>query len=479
VELSGENIKAFVRLLSKEKGLPAEVIKEALEEAIVQASKKNLSAFKDARCNLDLETGELQLFVVKTVADPVTNPRVEVSLAKARQVKENAEVGEDIEMPATPDQFGRIAAQSARQFVLQRLRDAERLKVYAEFRDRVGEIAPAEVARVERRELIMRLPGGEASLPFNEVIHPNRLRPSDRLKVLIVKVDPEARGHMVTVSRNHPQLVAKLFEQEVPEIADGIVEILGVAREPGVRSKIAVHSKNPDVDPVGACVGMKGSRVQMVVRELEGERIDIVPWDSDPTRFIQSALSPAKILTVLCNEKTRGAEVLVAKGNLSLAIGKRGQNARLAAKLTGWKIDVRSEEEDGELAGALARAEIERRYLDDFLSQMGELNDEQMGVFGRSEFNSVEKIADGDVDKLARQLGGLELAHIVKASALEYMEALRQMRAEVDAEQAAAAAEDGSQAADDSDAEPSEEEEQPSSYGDAVGEAEEAEGGEE
>jgi len=447
------DLRAFVRQLSKEKGLDADVVKAAIEEAVVVASKKNLSSFRDAKCELNMDTGKLELRVLKTVVKISGNLRTEISLSDAKKIKEDVAIGEDVLVPVEPEAFGRIAAQSARQFVMQRLRDAERTKVVGEYVERVGELVSGEVLRTERifrfekQDIIIKLPKGEGVLPANQTPHPTRHRPGDRLKLLITGVDPNARGPLVILSRTHPQLVAKLFEQEVPEIADGVVEVLGVAREPGVRSKIAVHSKNPDVDPVGACVGMKGSRVQMVVSELEGERIDIVEYHSDPAKFIRNALNPADILSVSCDPEKMTADVLVARGNLSLAIGKRGQNARLAAKLTDYKIDIRSEEEAGDKAEELANAEIERRYLEDFLAQIEALTSQQITAFGKQEFNTVEKIATAGLDRLKRVLGDEELARIVEAGAHEYMQALKEMQVDSEPVEAPAAEASASEAA--------------------------------
>jgi N utilization substance protein A len=439
------DLRAFVHQLSKEKGLDPDVVKEAIEEAIVQASKKNLSAYHEARCSLDMETGELRLFVIKEVIDgAIDNPRQEIPIKEAHKINPELEDGDDIEIEIEPEAFGRIAAQSARQFVMQRLREAERNKMVNEYADRVGELVSGEVVRSERRDIIIKMPKGEAALPQKETPHPNRHRPGDRLKMIITQIDPNARGPMVTLSRSHPDLISKLFENEVPEIGEGVVEVLGVAREPGIRSKIAVHSKNPDVDPVGACVGLKGARVQMVVGELEGERIDIVAYDADPAVFIRNALNPAEIVSVSCDQETREADVLVARGNLSLAIGKRGQNARLAAKLTGWTIDIRSEEEASDKAMELASAEIERRYLEDFLGQIEDLTEQHITAFGKQEFNSVAKIAQAPQDRLIRVLGDPELAQIVQNGAVEYHAALQEMQEETGGAPAEEASEEGS-----------------------------------
>lgn len=425
-----ESLRSHARTVSKERGLDMDVVKAAIEDAIVQASKKNLSAYRDAVCSFDMEKNEVTLRVTKAVVRMVKNPRLEISLENARKINPDANEGDDVQVNEDPAAFSRIASQLARQLVRQRLRDAECDKVVGEYLEKVGQLVSGEVARTEKRNIIIKLAKGEGVLKPTDTPHPSRHRPGERLKLLVVAVDREAKGPMVQLSRSHPQLVAELFRQEVPEISDGVVEILGVAREPGVRSKIAVHSKNPDVDPVGACVGMKGSRVQMVVRELEGERIDIVEWNADAVKFIKNALNPAEILSVHVDHATLSAEVLVAKGNLSLAIGKKGQNARLAAKLTGWKINVRSEEEASDKANELAGAEIQRRYLEDFVAQIEAITGAPISAFGKQEFNTVEKIASAPIDRLRREIGGdEELARVIQAGAREYSEALKEMMA--------------------------------------------------
>jgi len=419
------NLTNFIRQLSKEKDLEPDVIKEAIEQALVAASKKNLSQFKNARASLDLTSGQLNLMVAKTVAEKVANPRLEIDLKSARKMKRDVQLGEEMDVLVDPSAFGRIAAQSARQVVMQRLRDAEREKTYAEYKERVGHVVTGIVQRFERRDAVVNIGRAEGVLPLDQQPFGSHYRVGERLRVLITQIEKTQRGPVIRLSRTDPELVVKLFEQEVPEVADGTVKIVAIAREPGVRTKVAVISNNPDVDPVGACVGMKGSRVQMIVREFENEKIDIVPHSNNSAVFITSALNPAKIVSVKVHPDTGEADVLVARGNLSLAIGKRGQNARLAARLTGWKINVRGEEETEAQAAA---EEIRRRYLDDLLNQITELTDVHREAIRKSSYNSVERLAGAEPMAIAHLLHSSdEFAAQIVSGAQEYLEALAEM----------------------------------------------------
>lgn len=423
--MNAAELKAFIRQISKEKDLDVAIVKEAIEQAIITASKKNLSQFNEARPELDPETGELRLFVQKNVVNIASNPRLQVSLREAKKIKPDVQVGDNVEVEIDPAAFGRIAAQSARQVVMQKLKDAERMKVYDEFQGKIGEITSGSVQRFEKRDVILAIGKGEALLPRNEVPVTTHYRVGDRIKVYIIEIDPNARGPIVKVSRTHPQLVAKLFEQEVPEIADGTVKVVNVVREPGARTKIAVQSSNPDVDPVGACVGVKGSRVQMIVRELENEKIDIVPYSTNIRQFITNALVPAQIQAIEIDEAKKQAEVTVKKGDLSLAIGRKGQNAKLAAKLTGWKLDIHSEAEE---QADQNQEEIQRKYLDDLLNQIERVDDAVRDVIYSSELNTVTALADCNPHDLADLIGGdVDLAEEIVEGAKEYSEALREM----------------------------------------------------
>jgi len=423
------SLKAFIRLISKEKDLPPEILKDAIEHAILAASRKQLSQYRDAVANLDLDSGELTVTVSKTVSEEAPRGhRTNISLKDARKVLKDRKikVGEEVRVPIEPEMFGRIAAQSARQMVMQRLRDAERHKVFAEFKDKEGVMVTGIVQRFERRDVVINIGKTEGILPLTEQPVGSHYKFNDRLKVLILRVEDTPRGPNIILSRKSPQLVVELFKQEVPEIADGTVQIVGIARESGVRTKIAVKSVNSDVDPVGACVGMKGSRVQMVVRELENEKIDIVPWSNESATFIRNALNPAKIVSIELDQPSRRANVTVAQGNLAIAIGRKGQNTKLAARLTGYRLDIRSENEE-----ELAYEEIQRRYLEDFLSQIEGLSELYQQAILRSNFNSVEKIANADPAKLLPFTGdNVALCGNLMSGAQEYIEALREMETE-------------------------------------------------
>jgi transcription termination/antitermination protein NusA len=333
----------------REKGISKEVVMEAIEAAIISAYKRNFGQAQNVRVDLNMETGTIRVFARKDVVEEVNDPRLEISLEEAQRINPNYQVGDVVEIEVTPKDFGRIAAQTAKQVVTQRVREAERNVIYAEFLDREEDIMTGIVQRIDPRFVYVSLGKTEALLPASEQMPNETYKPHDRIKVYITKVEKTTKGPQIFVSRTHPGLLKRLFELEVPEIYDGTVEIKSIAREAGDRSKISVHSDNPEVDPVGACVGPKGQRVQAIVEELNGEKIDIVRWSADPVEFVANALSPAKVLRVIVNEAQKATTVIVPDYQLSLAIGKRGQNARLAAKLTNWKIDIKSESEAREM----------------------------------------------------------------------------------------------------------------------------------
>jgi N utilization substance protein A len=433
-------LKTFISTLSKEKDLDLEVIKDAIETAILSASKKNLSQFRNARPELDIEDGSLTVYVTKTIVedDDLDDPREQIGLKEARKAlrkeqlylpedAKKAAVGQEVEVEIDPSVFGRIAAQSAKQIVSQRLRDAERKQIYEEYIGKVGIVVTGVAQRFERRDVIMNIGRAEGLMPLREQPMGARYRFGDRLKVLITDVRETPKGPVITLSRKSPELIVRLFEQEVPEISEGIVKIIGVAREAGVRTKIAVTSSSSDVDPVGACVGMKGSRVQMVVRELENERVDIVPFSANPTAFITSALNPAKIKEIILHEQEKRAEVIVIEGNLAIAIGRKGQNTKLAARLTGWALDMRSEEEEG-----LEYEEIQKRYLEDFLGQISGLSSLGRDALLKSQYNTVDKISRCDPNTLvAFTIDDLKLAERLVRGAAEYLAALRELQSTV------------------------------------------------
>ena len=331
--------------LEKERNISADIILDAIDAALVSAYKKNFGSSKNVRTEINRETGDFHVYSRKTIVEEVEDDKTEISLAEAEKINPGYEAGDIYEVEVTPRDFGRIAAQTAKQVVVQRMREAERSFIYDEYINMEGDIMTGIIQRIENRSVFLDIGKTEAILTANEQIPGEVYRHGDRLKVYMVEIRKTNRGPQVVVSRTHPGLLKRLFEQEVPEIYDGTVEIKSIAREAGSRSKIAVYSKNENVDSLGACVGAKGMRVQAIVDELRGEKIDIVKWSEDPAEFIDNALSPAKVIAVDIAEEEKFARVIVPNYQLSLAIGKEGQNARLAVKLTGWKIDIKSASE--------------------------------------------------------------------------------------------------------------------------------------
>ena len=329
--------------IEKEKGISKEVLKEAIEAALVSAYKKNFGSSQNVDVSIMEETGDIKVFSKKTVVENPDNPLTEISLEDARSISPKAQLGDILEIEVTPKNFGRIAAQTAKQVVVQRIREAERGIIYEEFVNRENELVNGMIQRWEKSNVMIDLGRVEAVLPPGEQIPTEDYSPGNRIRVYIVEVKKTTKGPQIIVSRTHPGLVKRLFELEVPEIHSGLVQVKGIAREAGGRTKIAVHSTDQNVDPVGACVGPKGVRVQSVVNELKGEKIDIIKWSNEISEFIANSLSPAKVVSVTINEEQKAAQVVVKDYQLSLAIGKEGQNARLAAKITGWKIDIKSE----------------------------------------------------------------------------------------------------------------------------------------
>ncbi len=335
--------------LEREKGIAIEILLDALEAALISAYKRNFGSLQNVRVSIDRSTGEIKVYARKTVTESVEDDRSEVSLEAARDKDLRYELGDILEVEVTPRDFGRIAAQTAKQVVVQRIREAERGIIYEEFSNREGDIVTGIVQRQDQKNIYIDLGKTEAILGPTEQIPGEEYKHGDRLKTYIVEVKKTTKGPQILVSRTHPGLLKRLFELEVPEIHDGIVELKSVAREAGARSKIAVYSRDENVDPVGACVGPKGMRVQTIVHELKGEKIDIVKWHQESAKFVANALSPAKVVDVAIFEDQKIARVTVPDYQLSLAIGKEGQNARLSAKLTGWKIDIKSETQAEEL----------------------------------------------------------------------------------------------------------------------------------
>jgi N utilization substance protein A len=329
--------------IAAEKNLPKEVVLQAVETALASAYKKDSEATGNIVVRIDRDSGNVHVYAQKSVVEAVEDPRVDIALEEGRRLKPDVELGEIMEFEVTPANAGRIAAQTAKQVVLQRLREAEREMVYEEFSNREGDIVSGLIQRVDARHVIVDLGKTEGILPPTEQVRAEHYRPGQRMKFYLVEVHRSNRGPQLILSRTHKNLLKRLFELEVPEIYKGVVEIRSIAREPGYRSKVAVAAQQEGVDPVGSCVGLRGIRIQNIVNELNGERIDVVQWDPNPARFVANALSPAQVAGVSTSEEDNTASVIVPDRQLSLAIGKEGQNARLAAKLTGWRIDIRSE----------------------------------------------------------------------------------------------------------------------------------------
>jgi transcription termination/antitermination protein NusA len=364
--------------IEKEKGINADILIDAIEAALISAYKRNFGSLQNVRVQIDRDTGEIKVYARKNVVTEVEDVRLEISLDEAKTKDPRYEIDDIVEIEVTPRDFGRIAAQTAKQVVVQRIREAERGIIFEEFSNREGDIVTGIVQRYEQRNVVIDLGKTEAVLASTEQIPSEMYNHADRIKTYIVEVKKTTKGPQIMVSRTHPGLLKRLFELEVPEIYDGVVELRSVAREAGARSKIAVYSKDENVDPVGACVGPKGMRVQTIVGELKGEKIDIVKWSEDPAKFVANALSPAKVITVRVNEEGKVASVVVPDYQLSLAIGKEGQNARLAAKLTSWKIDIKSESQ------AREQGEIFDNY-DDYEDDYDEYNDEYDNQYDESQ----------------------------------------------------------------------------------------------
>src|SRR6266581_4254395 len=378
--------------ISREKGIDPQVVIHAIEDAIVVASRKHFKSNEELRGRINPETGEIDVYAIRKVVDTVTNPVREISLEEARTIKPDAQLEEEIESKKPTVGLGRISAQMAKQVIFQKVREAERDSVYAEYHKHVGEIVNCVVKRFENGDIIVELGKTEGKLGKRDQSRLENFSVGDRIRVVITKVEKTTKGPQVMVSRTDPVLVQHLFQTEVPEIYDGTVQVRSIAREAGERTKIAVTSREKDVDPVGACVGMKGTRVQSIIRELRGEKIDIVEWNDDPATFVVNALSPAKVSRVsILDDEQKIMEVVVEDKQLSLAIGKKGQNVRLAAKLVGWRIDIKSEEEK--------RQEVEAE-----MARMQRIVEELRSLEGVGD-KTIQKLIDVGVGGLEHLLG--------------------------------------------------------------------------
>jgi N utilization substance protein A len=407
--------------VAREKAIDRGIVIAAMEDAIQKAARSRYGSETEVRAEINPKTGEMRLSRLLLVVDQVENEAAQISLEDAKRRNPAAQVGDYIAEALPPLEYGRIAAQSAKQVIVQKVREAERDRQYQEYKDRIGDIVNGIVKRVEYGNVVVDLGRGEAIVRRDEMLPREVFRNGDRIRAYIYDVRREPRGPQIFLSRTHPQFMAKLFAQEVPEIYDGIVEVKAVARDPGSRAKIAVISRDSSVDPVGACVGMRGSRVQAVVNELQGEKIDIIPWTSDPANFVVNALAPAEVAKVVLDEDRHRMEVVVPDQQLSLAIGRRGQNVRLASQLTGWDIDILTEQEESEHR----QAEFEKRtklFID-------ALNvDEVVGQLLASEgFSSVEELALVDQKEIAGIEGFDEdTARELQERAQEYLDKLEQ-----------------------------------------------------
>jgi N utilization substance protein A len=413
---------SVIEQIGREKGIGTEVLFEALESALLSASKRTMGVGENVRLTLDRKTGAIRVFAEKIVVETVTDPKLEATLAEARRVKPEAGLGDTVEEDLEPREFGRIAAQTAKQVILQRVREAERQGIFSEFKDREGSLVRGVVHRVEKRNVIIDLGRTEAILTEREQIPGERYSPGDRIRAFIFEVKNTPKGPQVVLSRNQPGFLVRLFETEIPEIAEGIVQVKGAAREPGERAKLAVASTKRDVDPIGACVGLRGTRIQVIVRELRGEKIDIIEWSDDLPTLVARALSPAKVASVTIQGQgdERTALVVVQDNQLSLAIGKKGQNARLAAKLTGLRIDVKSE---GELEEERRRLEDERTRGLAALATLAPVGADLAHTLAAQGLDSPAKIKEAGAAVL-REIGQVgERADAIVAAAEEWMAA--------------------------------------------------------
>jgi N utilization substance protein A len=411
------DLRRVIEQVSRDRGIDRDILIKTLEDALKSAAKKKFGTEVDIEVHYNEELGEIEVFQFKDVVEEVTEPDLQLSFEEGRKLDPGCELGDSLGTKMDTTTFGRIAAQSAKQVIIQKMKDAERDVVYESFIDRKGQIINGIVQRMDRGDIIVNLGRAEAVLPVHEQVPRETYRRGDRIRAYILDVLKESRGPQIIVSRTHPQFLVALFKTEVPEIAEGIVTIMGAAREPGGRAKISVASNDSDIDPVGACVGMKGNRVQSVVQELKGEKIDIIPWHSDPAKYVCNALAPAEISRVVVDETSQSMEVIVPDEYLSVAIGKRGQNVRLACKLTGWSIDVKSESQYSHAMRAGYESLLE-------LPEVGASVADALYEHG---FYSVEELANATVEELVQIKGiGETKAKGLLQAAHQVLEELKQ-----------------------------------------------------
>jgi N utilization substance protein A len=406
------DLNRVIEQVSKEKGIDRDIIVKALEEAMLSAAKRTFGLDRNIEAQFNPEIGQVELFEIRRVVEVVQDPDNEVTLDVARRTLDpEAEMGDELLAKLPPEKLGRIAAQAAKQNIIQRVRDAERDSIFNEFKGRKGELVSGTVQRFEKKNLIVNLGRTDAILLEKEQIPRERYRQGDRIRAYILDVDLHAKGPQIVLSRTHPGLLVKLFEQEVPEMYEKIVEVKGAAREPGGRAKIAVTSHDEDVDPVGACVGMRGTRVQAVVQELRNEKIDIVEWSPDAADYVCRALAPAKVSKIFIDDDEHAMEVIVPDDQLSLAIGKKGQNVRLASRLTGWRLDVRSESE----------AEEERQRALASLGAIGGVDAAVAEQLFQNGYKSAAEVAAADAETLAEMdgIGPARASGVIEAARVQ------------------------------------------------------------
>jgi len=403
-----QNLNFIIEQVGKDKGIERQVIIEALENAVLMASRKKYGSERTMEAHYNEEAGEVELFQFVEVVEEVEDPYTQISLDEAKELDPDSEIGDSLGVKLDTSDFGRIAAQTAKQVIIQRVRDAERDNIYNDYKDRKGEILTGSAQRAERGNLYVTLGRAEAVLQSREQIRGEVYRQGDRIRSYILDVQKTSKGPQIFLSRTHPGFLIKLFEMEVPEISEGIIKVVDTAREPGERAKISVYSTNKDVDPVGACVGMRGSRVQSVVQELRGEKIDIIPFSEDIAKYVSNALAPAKISRAYIDEENKSMEIVVEDDQLSLAIGKKGQNVRLASKLTGYKIDIKSE----------SRMEQISEEIIGKLRSIPQVGEVIARILYNEGFVSVQEIAESDVEELARLSGiGIKKAQKIVTAA--------------------------------------------------------------
>jgi N utilization substance protein A len=419
-------IAQTIEQISKEKNVDPKIIISALEDAMVAASRKYYKTAEDINARFDPETGMVDIFAVKRVVETVENPSLEISLVEAKEVDETLEVDDTVEIPKPTDVLGRIAAQTAKQVILQKVREAERQNIYDEYSQKIGEMVNGVVKRFEGPDIIVDIGKTEALLPLREQSRAETYKQGERIRAVIVKVLPVAKGPQIILSRTDPQLLVHLFEMEIPEIYDGTIVVKSAVHEPGDRAKVAVASLDRDVDPVGACVGMKGSRINSIIRELRGEKIDIVQWSDDPTQYATNALNPAKISKVLILDPAeKRMEVIVEEKQQSLAIGKKGQNVRLASRLIGWQIDVKSEEQKKQEVLSVMESLTSSSTS---LSELEGISERIIELLREAGIENVERILELEIDAL------MQIPGIGDKTAVKIMEAARDLFEEVEIE---------------------------------------------